>query len=105
MIAGAFGSHGLKNRPDITGDQIHAWETASSYTVRIVTVKLYPCAVTRQRTQIYNGLALLLVSLHPSFAGPAIGIGGLVFSCTIMALVWNRDRYGSASALQYCGSE
>jgi uncharacterized membrane protein YgdD (TMEM256/DUF423 family) len=47
--------------------------------------------------QVFNGLALLLISLHPrfsshKFAGPAIGTGGLIFSGSIMALVLNRDR-------------
>lgn len=42
--------------------------------------------------QIYNGLALLLVSLHPRFAvhrfaGPAIAVGSIVFSGSIMTLV------------------
>ncbi|TFK41056.1 hypothetical protein BDQ12DRAFT_626228 [Crucibulum laeve] len=78
VIAGAFGAHGLRRRAGITRESIHAWETASSYTV-------------------YNGLALLLVSLHPRFAshrfaGPAIAAGGLVFSGSIMALVLARDR-------------
>ncbi|KAF8078518.1 hypothetical protein FPV67DRAFT_1465498 [Lyophyllum atratum] len=79
IIAGAFGAHSLKRRPGITAESIHAWETASSYAV-------------------YNGLALLLVSLHPRFsthrfAGPAIAAGGLVFSGSIMALVLARDRF------------
>ena len=33
MAAGAFGSHGLKNRAGMTPDKIHSWETASHYTV------------------------------------------------------------------------
>ncbi|GLB36247.1 putative protein of unknown function (DUF423) [Lyophyllum shimeji] len=79
IIAGAFGAHGLRRRPGITADNIHAWETASSYAV-------------------YNGLTLLLVSLHPRFsthrfAGPAIAAGGLIFSGSIMALVLARDRF------------
>lgn len=76
-LAGAFGAHGLKQRPGITEAKIHAWETASSYGV-------------------YNGLALLLVSMHPRFAthrfaGPAIALGGLVFSGSIMGLVLAGD--------------
>jgi uncharacterized membrane protein YgdD (TMEM256/DUF423 family) len=48
--------------------------------------------------QIYNGLGLMLVSMHPRFsqhrfAGPAIAIGGLVFSSSIVALVLNRDKF------------
>ena len=47
--------------------------------------------------QIYNGLGLLLVSLHPRFsfhrfAGPAIAVGSLLFSGSIMTLVLARDR-------------
>ncbi|KAI0361272.1 DUF423-domain-containing protein [Trametes cingulata] len=78
IIAGAFGSHGLQKRSGITPEKLHAWETASSYA-------------------IYNGLALLVVSLHPRFAahrfaGPAIALGSIVFSGSIMALVLARDR-------------
>lgn len=48
--------------------------------------------------QVYNGLALLLVSMHPRFsshrfAGPAIIAGGLIFSGSIMALVLGQGRY------------
>ena len=47
---------------------------------------------------MYNGLALLLVSLHPRFsvhrfAGPAIAVGSMVFSGSIMALVLARDKW------------
>ncbi|KAI0830632.1 DUF423-domain-containing protein [Trametes gibbosa] len=78
IITGAFGSHGLKKRAGITPDNLHAWQTASNYA-------------------IYNGLALLLVSMHPRFAthrfaGPAIAVGSMVFSGSIMALVLARDR-------------
>jgi uncharacterized membrane protein YgdD (TMEM256/DUF423 family) len=46
--------------------------------------------------QVYNGLALLLVSMHPRFAthrfaGPAIALGGLAFSGSIMGLVLAGD--------------
>ncbi|EJF66986.1 hypothetical protein DICSQDRAFT_151365 [Dichomitus squalens LYAD-421 SS1] len=79
IVAGAFGSHGLRKRPGITPDKVHAWETASHYAV-------------------FNGLALLLVSLHPRFAvhrfaGPAIAVGASVFSGSILALVLARDRF------------
>ncbi|KAI0814866.1 hypothetical protein BC629DRAFT_818390 [Irpex lacteus] len=79
MATGAFGSHGLRNRPGISADSIRAWETASHYT-------------------IYNGLGLLLISLHPRFAahrfaGPAITAGGLVFSGSIYALVLGREKF------------
>lgn len=78
MVAGAFGSHGLRNKPGITPDRIHAWETASHYA-------------------IFNGLGLMLVSLHPRFAvhrfaGPAMTVGSIVFSGSIFALVLARDR-------------
>jgi len=77
MIAGAFGSHGLKSR--LTPDQLSAWGTAANYA-------------------IFNGIALLAISLHPRFAahrfaGPAIAAGGLVFSSTIFALTLSRDRF------------
>ena len=35
VIAGAFGSHGLRKREGITSDKIHAWETASHYAVGV----------------------------------------------------------------------
>jgi uncharacterized membrane protein YgdD (TMEM256/DUF423 family) len=49
--------------------------------------------------QIYNGLGLMLISMHPRFAahrfaGPAIAAGGAIFSGSIFALVMARDRYG-----------
>ncbi|ETW87345.1 hypothetical protein HETIRDRAFT_244337, partial [Heterobasidion irregulare TC 32-1] len=76
MIAGAFGSHGLKARPGITHEKVSAWTTAAHYT-------------------IFNGLGLLLVSNHPRFAihrfaGPAIAVGGFIFSSSIMALILAR---------------
>ncbi len=47
--------------------------------------------------EIFNGVALLAISMHPrfgrhAFAGPAILSGATIFSSTIMALVLNRDR-------------
>lgn len=79
IMTGAFGAHGLRKRPGITPDQIHAWETGASYF-------------------IYNGLALMLVSMHPRFsahrlAGPLIATGGVVFSGSIFALVLAKDRF------------
>ncbi|KAI0094975.1 hypothetical protein BDY19DRAFT_879430, partial [Irpex rosettiformis] len=79
MATGAFGSHGLRNRAGVTPDSIRAWETASHYT-------------------IYNGLGLLLISLHPRFAahrfaGPAITAGGVVFSGSIFALALAREKF------------
>ncbi|KAG8713789.1 hypothetical protein FRC09_018327, partial [Ceratobasidium sp. 395] len=76
---GAFGAHGLRKRPNITPDQIQAWQSASHYT-------------------IFNGLALMLISMHPRFsthrfAGPAIALGTSVFAGTIYLLVYNRDRF------------
>ncbi|GBE77854.1 hypothetical protein BKA93DRAFT_757340 [Sparassis latifolia] len=78
MATGAFGAHGLKKRSGITVDQVNAWATASHYAV-------------------YNGLGLLLLSLHPRFAvhrfaGPAIAVGGVIFSGSIMALILARDK-------------
>ncbi|KAF5355797.1 hypothetical protein D9756_003853 [Leucocoprinus leucothites] len=78
MVAGAFGAHGLRRRPNITEESLHAWGTATSYA-------------------IYNGLGLLLISLHPRFskhrfAAPAIAVGGTAFSASIIALVLSRER-------------
>ena len=79
VIAGAFGSHGLRKREGITSDKIHAWETASHYA-------------------IFNGLALLLGSLRPKFgvhkfAGPAIAVGSMLFSGSIVTLVLAHDHF------------
>ncbi|TFK77001.1 hypothetical protein BDN72DRAFT_890787 [Pluteus cervinus] len=79
MIAGAFGSHGLKKRDHITSDQLQAFGTAANYA-------------------IYNGLGLLALSLHPKAAryrtsGLAILAGGAIFSGSIIALVLHRDRF------------
>ncbi|EIM83437.1 uncharacterized protein STEHIDRAFT_63389 [Stereum hirsutum FP-91666 SS1] len=79
MIAGAFGSHGLKSRPGMTTDRQTAFMTAVHYAV-------------------YNGLGLLVISSHPRFAvhrfaTPAIALGGLLFSGTIFGLTLNRDRF------------
>ncbi|KAJ7783898.1 DUF423-domain-containing protein [Mycena maculata] len=78
IMAGAFGAHGLKSR-GIAPESIASFQTASHYTV-------------------FNGLALLLLSLHPRFsvhrfAGPAIAAGTFLFSGSIFALVLNRDRF------------
>lgn len=48
--------------------------------------------------QMFNGLALMALSLHPRFAvhrfaGPAIAMGGFLFSSSIVALVLNKERY------------
>ncbi|KAI0778500.1 hypothetical protein BD413DRAFT_509710 [Trametes elegans] len=77
MAAGAFGTHGLKNKSGITPDKLNAWSNATRYA-------------------IYNGLALLLISMHPrfsahKFAGPAIAAGGALFSGSIITLVLTRD--------------
>lgn len=47
---------------------------------------------------MYNGLAMMLLSLHPRFAkhrfaGPAIICGGVVFSGSIWCLVLAKERY------------
>ncbi|KAH9037281.1 hypothetical protein EDB85DRAFT_1937482 [Lactarius pseudohatsudake] len=78
MIAGAFGAHALKSKAGITPDQVSAFTTAAHYA-------------------IYNGLGLCMISLHPRFsthrfAGPAIALGGFIFSTSIMALVFNKER-------------
>ncbi|KZP31229.1 DUF423-domain-containing protein [Athelia psychrophila] len=79
MMTGAYGAHGLKKREGITPESVSAFQTAAHYAV-------------------FNGLALLAVSLHPrfayhKFAGPAIALGGLVFSSTIMGLALARDTF------------
>ncbi|TFY56419.1 hypothetical protein EVJ58_g7655 [Rhodofomes roseus] len=79
MLAGAFGAHGLQKRPGVTPENIRAWGTAAQYAV-------------------FNGLGLLLISMHPrfathKFAGPAIAAGGFIFSSSIVALVLARDKF------------
>lgn len=114
MATGAFGSHGLRKRAGITPDSIHAWETASHYAVRLLFPPLTPF---EQRLiplgQVFNGLALMLISFHPRFAvhrfaGPAIAAGGAVFTGTIFGLVLARDKYAVCfhflCAVAHCGS-
>ena len=86
MSFGAFGSHGLRSRfPEMTERTISSWSTGSNYL-------------------IYNGLALMALSLHPLYASPlsrkyktaaSLIIGGAtVFSGTIFGLVLARDKVG-----------
>jgi uncharacterized membrane protein YgdD (TMEM256/DUF423 family) len=84
-MAGAFGSHGLKGRANMTPDLIKSWETASHYA-------------------LFNGVALLAVSMHPRFgrhawAGPLIAAGTVVFSGSIMGLVLDREKKCDHKAL------
>ncbi|KAF8216118.1 hypothetical protein K438DRAFT_1800098 [Mycena galopus ATCC 62051] len=67
IITGAFGAHGLKSR-GTSADSIASFQTASHYAV-------------------FNGLALLLLSLHPRFR-PIVSRAPLVW-----ALVLNRERF------------
>ncbi|KAF9532026.1 hypothetical protein CPB83DRAFT_881155 [Crepidotus variabilis] len=78
MMLGSFGTHALKTFPGITTDNMHAWETASRYAV-------------------FNGLGLMLVSMHPRFevhrfAGKAILGGAAVFSASIYTVVLGRGK-------------
>ncbi|KAG8856483.1 hypothetical protein FRB91_000764 [Serendipita sp. 411] len=77
IIAGAFGSHGLKSR--LTSEALDSWKIASNYS-------------------IFNGIALLAISMHPrfgkhAFAAPAIFLGSTIFSGSIALLVLNRERF------------
>ncbi|CAE6526828.1 unnamed protein product [Rhizoctonia solani] len=79
IATGAFGSHGLSKRPGILPGQIDSWKTGSHYS-------------------IFNGVALMLISLHPKFsthryAGPAIVVGTALFSGSIYLLVLQRERF------------
>ncbi|KAJ6519928.1 hypothetical protein C8R45DRAFT_41254 [Mycena sanguinolenta] len=78
VMADAFGAHGLKAR-GVSSESITSFQTASHYAV-------------------FNGLALLLLSLHPRFsvhrfAGPAVAAGTFLFSGSIWALVLDRERF------------
>lgn len=85
MGLGAFGAHALKSRyPDMAEWTRQSWMTGSSYL-------------------IYNGLALMAISAHPSLpfgtkkvrtaSGLIIG-GALVFTGSIVGLVLNREQLG-----------
>ncbi|CUA67219.1 hypothetical protein RSOLAG22IIIB_13330 [Rhizoctonia solani] len=57
---------------------MESWKTASHYSV-------------------FNGVALLAISLHPKFsthriAGPAIALGTALFSGSVFLLVWKGER-------------
>ncbi|EIN14191.1 DUF423-domain-containing protein [Punctularia strigosozonata HHB-11173 SS5] len=98
VITGAFGAHGLRRRPGVTQDNIHAWETAAHYSASPRCGAYVGRNSSPKPLQVFNGLALMLVSLHPRFAshrfaGPAIAAGSVVFSGSIFALVLNRDRF------------
>lgn len=85
MSFGAFGAHALRsNFPDMPEKSHGSWVTGSSYL-------------------IYNGLALMAISAHPSIAlgvrkyriAASLIVGGsLVFSGTIFGLVLARDKVG-----------
>jgi len=71
IAASSFGAHALKGRPNITPTNVQTWLTASHYLV-------------------YNGIALLAISMHPRFSvhrfsGPAIFAGALLFSGSLAA--------------------
>lgn len=53
--------------------------------------------ITELWLQIFNGIALLVISQHPrfgvhKFAGPAVGIGAVLFSGSIFLLTFTRER-------------
>lgn len=83
MAAGAFGAHALRSSfPELPERSHSSWMTGSNYL-------------------IYNGLALIALSTHPSvIAGLArhklatrlITGGALVFSGSIFALVLAREK-------------
>ena len=82
MATGAFGAHGLRAR-NLSERSIGSWTTGSNYL-------------------IYNGLALLAVSLHHRLSssqrmkwGTGMIVGGaLTFSGTIFGLVLAREKVG-----------
>ncbi|KAF8507153.1 hypothetical protein F5888DRAFT_1648018 [Russula emetica] len=78
MLTGAFGTHALRFMAGLSPDRVEAFITAAHYA-------------------IFNGLGLCIISLHPRFgthrfAGPAIAVGGFIFSVTIMAIVLSQGR-------------
>lgn len=69
---------------------------ASNYAVRMDIV--HRVLLMSQVMQIFNGLALLAVSMHPRFsahrfAGPAILSGAIIFSGSILALVAGKPHF------------
>jgi len=78
MTTGAFGTHVFRYIPGFSSENVATLLTAAHYA-------------------IFNGLGLCLVSMHPRFgkhrfAGPAIAVGGFVFSVTIVAVVLAQGR-------------
>lgn len=83
ITAGAFGAHALKTRfPNLPETSHNSWMTGSNYL-------------------IYNGIALIALSAHPSVAlgikkyktAAGLIVGGvMVFSGSIFALVLARDK-------------
>ncbi|KAG8711957.1 hypothetical protein FRC11_001375 [Ceratobasidium sp. 423] len=76
---GAFGAHGLVKRKGILPAQLESWKTAAHYS-------------------IFNGVALMAISLHPKFsthryAGPTIALGTALFSGSVYLLVLNKERF------------
>ncbi|KAI0286982.1 DUF423-domain-containing protein [Russula aff. rugulosa BPL654] len=77
ILTGAFGTHALRSI-GLSQGRVEAFITAAHYA-------------------IFNGLALCIISLHPRFgihrfAGPAIAVGGFIFSVTIMVTVLSQGR-------------
>ena len=97
MINGAFGAHLIKSRKNITPGQIEAWRSASYYAVNTSTTWNRVKTNVVYWVQLFNGLGLLVLSLHPRFsvhkcAGPLITVGAVLFSGTIWLLTLSGDR-------------
>ncbi|CAE6431027.1 unnamed protein product [Rhizoctonia solani] len=79
ISTGAFGAHGLRGRKNILPVHLESWKVAAHYA-------------------IFNGVALMAISLHPKFsthryAGPAIVLGTALFSGSIYPLVLLGERF------------
>ncbi|CAE7098299.1 unnamed protein product [Rhizoctonia solani] len=79
IAAGAFGAHGLSKVEGVKPAQLSSWKTASDFAM-------------------INGVALMAISLHPKFsthkiAGPAIALGGALFSGSIYLLIFKREQF------------
>jgi uncharacterized membrane protein YgdD (TMEM256/DUF423 family) len=104
VVMGAFGAHGLRNRTGVKPEQIQAFQTASQYAVSAYMPQNISFIESCYAAQMFNGLSLFVISMHPRFsthfAGTLITTGSVLFSGSIWGLVvLNDDRYGNECCL------
>ncbi|KAH9982415.1 hypothetical protein BGW80DRAFT_1263209 [Lactifluus volemus] len=89
MTMGAFGTHALRSISDFGPGKVDAVVTATRY-------------------MIFNGLGLCIISLHPRFsfhrfAGPAIALGGFIFSSSVIVIALSRNRLNALGPITPLG--